>query len=45
MATPTIEARVHDFLPQKRIAAVYASRNNCGHLVANLFDHRRGQWV
>jgi hypothetical protein len=45
MATPTIEAKVHDFLPHKRIAAVGPSRNNCGRLVANLFDHWRGQWV
>jgi uncharacterized protein len=38
--TPTLEAKVHDFLAQKRIAVVGVSRNNGDHPVGNLIYRR-----
>jgi uncharacterized protein len=39
--TPTtLDAKVHDFLTQKRIAVAGVSRNNSNHPVGNLISHR-----
>jgi predicted CoA-binding protein len=38
--TPTLEAKVHDFLAQKRIAIAGVSRANNHHPAANLIYHR-----
>lgn len=40
MTQPTFEAKVHDFLAQKRIAVVGVSRHNSHHPVGNLIYHR-----
>ena len=45
MTPTTLKTKVREFLAQKRIAVVGASRNNCGHLAANLFYHRRDESV
>ena len=40
MKTTTLEAKVHDFLAQKRIAVAGVSRDNSHHPAANLIYHR-----
>jgi hypothetical protein len=40
MTTTTLEARVEDFLAQKRIAVAGVSRDNSRHPVGNLIYHR-----
>jgi predicted CoA-binding protein len=40
MSTTTLEAKVNDFLSQKRIAIAGVSRNNSHHSAANLIYHR-----
>jgi uncharacterized protein len=40
MTSTTFEARVHEFLAQKRIAVVGVSRDNSHHPVGNLIYHR-----
>ena len=40
MTTPTLEAKVHEFLAQKRIAVAGVSRNNSRHPAANLIYRR-----
>ena len=43
MTTPTLEARVHDFLAQKRIAVAGVSRIHSHHPAGNLIYHRLKQ--
>jgi predicted CoA-binding protein len=40
MKADTLEAKVHEFLAQKRIAVAGVSRNNGSHPVGNLIYHR-----
>jgi predicted CoA-binding protein len=40
MTTPTLEAKVHEFLAQKRIAVAGVSRNNSHHPTGNLIYRR-----
>ena len=40
MTTMTLDAKVQDFLAQKRIAVAGVSRDNSDHPVGNLIYHR-----